>query len=394
MNIEPRFSRDRDSRPPDDGADGAVADVHARRKRLLLFAGIGLVLLFAAILTYRFLTRPAQTAEPPPSVTVIVPGTREVMRSFTTTGTLAARREMPVGIAGEGGMIERVLVEPGDWVAAGQMLAVINASVQTQQANQLRAQIAAAQADAALAESELARSKALVERGFVSQADVDRKTASRDGAVARVAIARAQLAETLAQIGRLGIRAPAAGLVLTRAVEPGQVVGPANGALFRIAKDGEMELRAKLSDSDLAQLKVGDEAEVIPVGSSRRFTGSIWQLSPVIDPTSRQGEARIRIAHDPDLRPGGFAGAEIRNGRIRVPLLPESAVLSDAKGNFVYVVNPDNLVARRDVRVGSVSDKGLPILSGLNGQEKVVLSAGAFLSPGDPVIPVARTAGR
>lgn len=387
MNIEPGFGREANAQSPGALTRETHPEDRARRRRQILLTIAGIVLLCIAIIAYRMLSRPAPTTEPPPRVTVIVPGTQEVTRTFSTTGTLAARREMPVGVAGEGGMVERVLVEPGDWVGAGQTLASIDASVQIQQANQLRAQIAAARADAALAESELARSKALVSRGFVSQADVDRKTATRDAALARVAVARAQLSETLARIGRLAIRAPAAGLVLTRAVEPGQVVSPGDGALFRVAKGGEMELKAKLSDSDLAQLRVGDKAEVTPVGSARRFSGEIWQLAPVIDPASRQGEARIRVAYDKALRPGAFASAQIRNGTIRVPLLPESAVLSDAKGNFVYVITPDNLVARRDVRVGAVSDAGLPILSGLDGGEKVVLSAGAFLSPGDSVLP-------
>lgn len=386
MNIEPGFGKDATSAGP--LLDELDESQLQRRKRLAIIVVAGLTLLFVAVTLFRALTAEKPADEAPPSVTVIVPGTSEVTRLISTTGTLAAKREMPVGVAGEGGMIARVMVEPGDWVGAGQSLAVIDASVQIQQANQLRAQIAAARADLALAETELQRSLTLVGRGFVSQADVDRKTATRDGARARVALAQAQLAETQAQIGRLAIRSPDAGLVLTRAVEPGQVVGPGNGALFRVAKGGEMELRAKLSDSDLAELKVGDLADVVPVGTRQHFTGRIWQLAPVVDPQSRQGEARIQIAYDKALRPGGFASAEIKSGTMRVPLLPESAVQNDDKGHYVYIIGPDNKATRRDVSVGAVSDTGLPIISGLSGNEKVVLSAGAFLSPGDPVIPV------
>src|SRR3546814_10880569 len=92
---------------------------------------------------------------------------------------------MPVGVAGEGGMVARVLVDAGDWVNAGQTLAVIERSVQAQQAQQLAAQIDVARADAALAQSELERAQSLVSRGFVSKADIDRKTATRDAARAR-----------------------------------------------------------------------------------------------------------------------------------------------------------------------------------------------------------------
>lgn len=390
MNIEPGFSPDFSGGTD---PDSAYRDSQ-RRRALLTYVVAGAVALFCLMVALHFLRREAPVVEPAPRVTVVVPGRQVVTRTITATGTLAARREMPVGVAGEGGMVTRVLVEPGDWVRAGQVLAYVDASVQVQQAGQLRAQIAAARADAALAESELHRAQVLVGRGFVSQADVDRKMATRDAAQARVAVAQAQLGEVSARIGRLSIRSPAAGLVLTRSVEPGQVVGPGNGALFRVAKGGEMELRARMTDSDLAQLALGDAVDVIPVGAAVRFVGHVWQLSPVVDPMSRQGEARIQLAYDKALRPGSFASAEIRSGTMRVPLLAESAVMSDDGGNFVYVVGADDKVVRRDVKVGPVSSHGLPILSGLQGGEKVVLSAGAFLAPGDPVIPVVKTAGR
>lgn len=387
MNIESGFSKETvDRAVPYQLAD---EDDRKRRNRKLIIIGAAvLALLILAAVLLSGGSEEAPAPDPAPKVTVVVPGRESVTAVISATGTLAARREMPVGVAGEGGMIDRVLVEPGDWVRAGQALATIDAAVQVQQANQLRAQVEAARADAQLAELELNRAQSLVGRGFVSQADVDRKTATRDAARARVALARAQLGEVQARIGRLAIRAPAAGLVLTRAVEPGQVVSPGNGALFRLAKDGEMELKAKLSEADLSKLAVGQPVDVTPVGLTRSFTGRIWQLSPVIDPSSRQGEARIALPYDKALRPGGFASADLKSGTAMAPLLPESAVLSDEKGNFVYVVGADNKVVRRDVKVGMVSNRGLPILSGLNGNERIVLSAGAFLTPGEVIVPV------
>ena len=232
------------------------------------------------------------------------------------------------------------------------------------------------------------RVEALVSRGFVSRADVERRIATRDSARAQVAVAQAQLNEVNARIRRLAIRAPDAGLVLTRNVEAGQVVGPSNGALFTIAKDGEMELRAKLAEDDLAQLEVGDSAEVRPVGSAKSFSGRVWQIAPVISAATRQGEARVVLSYNAALRPGGFASAELHTGKSRAPLLPESAVQSGEQGNFVYIVGSDNKVVKRNVTIGDVTAKGLPILSGLTGKEQVVLSAGAFLNPGDEVIPV------
>lgn len=322
-----------------------------------------------------------------PSVTVIVPGRQQVARVISATGSLAARRDMPVGVAGEGGMVARVLVEPGQWVNAGQTLAVIERSVQSQQAQQLAASIEVARADARLAQQELERAQALVSRGFVSKADVERRTATRDAANARVRVAQAQLGETRARIGRLDIRAPAAGLVLDRMVEPGQVVGAGSGALFRIAQGGQMEVLAELPQADLTLISPGMPATVTPVGSTQSVQGSVWQVSPVINPQTRQGEARVAVPYSPALRPGGFASASIVAGSAEAPLLPETAVLNDARGSFVYVIDANNVVQRRPVRVGSVIDTGVVITEGLTGNERVVLSAGAFLNPGDKVRP-------
>ena len=226
---------------------------------------------------------------------------------ITATGSLAARRDMPVGVPGEGGQVERVLVEPGQWVRAGQVLAIINRSVQSQQAAQLAAQIEVARADLRLAENQLNRAQSLVGRGFISQADLDQKRATRDAAAARVRVAQAQLGATRAQIGRLDVRAPTAGLVLTRSIEAGQVVGAGSGALFRIAEGGEMELLARLPQTDLARIPVGVPATVTPVGSTTAYQGTVWQVSPIIDPQTRQGIARILVPYNRDIRPGGFA---------------------------------------------------------------------------------------
>jgi len=373
-----------------------------RRRNIIIAIVLAAVVLVAA---YLFMNRGSDAAAPPaaagkgkgaeaaPTVTVVVPGRQQVANVISSTGTLAARRDMPVGVAGEGGMVVRVLVEAGQWVGAGQTLAVVERSVQSQEAQQLAASIEVARADARLAQQELERAQSLVGRGFVSKADVERRLATRDAANARVRVAQAQLGAIRARIGRLDIKAPAAGLVLDRNVEAGQVVGAGSGALFRIAQGGQMEMLARLAEGDLARVSVGVPATVTPVGSAQSYQGQVWQVSPIIDPQSRQGEVRIALAYNRDLRPGGFANAQIQSGLVNAPLLPESAVQSDQKGSYVYIVDTSNTVVRRDVQIGQVSDAGVAIVAGLNGNERVVLTAGAFLNPGEKVKPARATAG-
>lgn len=375
-------------------SDTLVVVDRGRRRRIALIAGVGVIVV--ALLAAFFLMRGGEEKAGPataeggaqaPTVTVVVPGRQTVDRSISATGSLAARVDMPVGVAGEGGMVTRVLVQPGQWVGAGQTLAVIERSVQSQEAAQLAANVQVARADAELAQNEFERSEALVGRGFVSKADLDRKRAARDAAAARVRVAQAQLNAARARIGRLDIRSPAAGLVLERNVEPGQVVSPGSGALFRVAKGGEMELLAQLSESDLASLRVGAPAVVTPVGTDRKFSGQVWQVSPIINEQNRQGIARVALAYDPALRPGGFANVEIVSGSQEAPVLPESAILSDERGSYVYVVDSNNKVARRAVQTGPVTPQGIAITGGLSGRENVVLRAGGFLNPGETVRP-------
>ncbi len=376
-----------------------VDDGGARRKRIAIIGAalVALVAILLAVMMFSGEDKPAAggaegqgNKSQAPTVTVVVPGRQAVQRTISATGSVAARVDMPVGVAGEGGKVTRVLVQPGQWVRAGQPLAVIERAVQAQEAAQLAAQVQVARADADLAQNELDRAQALVGRGFISKADVDRKRAARDAAAARVRVAQAQLNAARARIGRLDVRAPAGGLVLERNVEPGQVVSAGSGALFRIAQGGSMELLARLSEADLADIHVGAPAKVTPVGSERSFTGSVWQISPIVDEQNRQGVARVAVPYDPALRPGGFASVELVAGTQQAPVLPESAILSDDRGTYVYIITRDNKVERRPVKTGAVTSAGIAIIEGLSGQENVVLRAGGFLNPGETVKPQRR----
>ena len=390
MNYESAISRQSSEF---DYVDDQEQTRKSSRRRLMIIAAVVAVLAIAAA---AFFLKPSdKTAvgaagkddeKQAARVTVVVPGRIQVTNSVAATGTLAARRDMPVGVAGEGGLVTRVWVQPGDWVRQGQVLVSIDRSVQDQQANQLSAQVTVAQADARLAQAELERANALLSRGFISKADIDRRTATRDAARARVTVAVAQLNAGRSSNGRLDVRAPANGLILARAVEPGQIVSAGSPALFRLAGGGEMELKAEMAEADLARMRVGLSATVTPVGTAAQFNGQIWQVAPIIDPTSRQGIARIALGYNAALRPGGFASAQISAGQVDAPVLPESAVLSDDKGNYVFVIDAKNKVERRQVKTGPVSDVGIPVIEGLNGNEQVVLSAGAFLNPGETVV--------
>ena len=180
-----------------ESSDTLVVVDRGRRRRIALIAGVGIIVIVGLIAF--FMMRGG--SEPAPSqgagggqiatVTVVVPGRSNVARIITASGPLAAKRDEPIGIAGQGGRVVRVLVDAGSWVEAGQTLAIVDRSVQAQQAAQLAAQVEAARANAALAQNNYERAIALQGRGFVSKAEIDSKKATRDAANAQVRVAQA-----------------------------------------------------------------------------------------------------------------------------------------------------------------------------------------------------------
>jgi multidrug efflux pump subunit AcrA (membrane-fusion protein) len=121
-------------------------------------------------------------------------------------------------------------------------------------------------------------------------------------------------------------------------------------------------------------------------GVPHAFAGTIWQIGPIIDPTSRQGTVRIALSsEDQDLRPGAFARADIHVGSSTGVILPQTAVLADDQGTYVLIVGPDDKLVRRKVQVAGARSEGLLISDGLAGSERVIAIAGAFLRIGEAV---------
>src|SRR3569623_2048521 len=147
-----------------------------RRRWWLIAAAAAVVLAIAVFLVTRGGSSdlPADDQNQAPAITVVVPGRTTIEGTITATGSLAARREMPIGVVDAGGRVVSVPVDAGQWVSAGQILAVIDRSVQTQQALSAKANIDVAKSDAELAQANLDRSLQLVARGFISKADIDR----------------------------------------------------------------------------------------------------------------------------------------------------------------------------------------------------------------------------
>ncbi len=360
------------------------------RKRLLPIGVAALVVALVAAVLWRVM-HPATPVVPLadqqsiPLISVVKPGVRPVTTTVTFTGAIAARYDMPIGNDGDTGRIVGVYVEPGDHVEHGQLLAKLNDSVLIPQVNRLEATLEQAKAQAELSAAEYRRAKGVEAAGALSAEDIEKRHAQAITDAANVKVAEAQLAEYQARLSRTRIVAPIAGTVLTRTAEVGQIANSGGSALFRIASGGEVEMRGQLAEQDLAQVKVGDPVTVHLTGLAQPFEGRVRLLGAIIDPQTRLGEIRITLTPDPALRPGAFARGTLLVGKAMRPVVPQTAVLTDTNGSYVFIVNDSNHAERRAVRVADTSDQGVVIASGLTGSERVVTTAAGFLRDGEEV---------
>jgi RND family efflux transporter MFP subunit len=328
-----------------------------------------------------------------PTVSVAQIGISTVPSTISIIGTIAARYDMPIGVEGDGGRITAIYVEAGDHVKQGQVLAHLDNSVLEPQVTNLQAALDQARAEADLADAEYQRARAVGSSGALSAEETQRRKSSAVTAATHVKVAAAQLVEAQARLARADVRAPANGIILTRNVEVGQTAMPGGEALFRLSKDGETELRGQVAEQDLPLLKVGQLVDVKLTGSSKVYQGRIRLLGAIIDPATRLGTAKVSLTPDINLRPGAFARAEVTVSNAERSVLPQTAVLSDDKGSYVLIVNPDGKVERRAVRVTGMISSGVTIADGINPKDQVVTTAGAFLQVGETVKPVMTAAG-
>lgn len=319
-----------------------------------------------------------------PLVTVVVPSLGNVTSTVSLTGQISAQNDMPIGVEGDGGRVSAVLVEPGDHVRKGQVLARLNPLTAQSQVDGAAATLDELRANASAAQAEYARAEGA--RDSFSKEEFERRRTTALTAQAKVKAAEAQLSEAQTRMQRTTVVAPSDGIVLTRAAEVGQIALPGAAPLFRLARGGEIEMRGQVAEQDMPRLKVGQTAQVRLDGVAQPFTGKVWQVGAVIDTVSRQGMVRILLpAADQNLRPGAFARADIQTGATVGVVLPQTAVLSDEQGSYTLIVGADSKIERRAVTVAGAHADGLLISNGLTGSERVVAIAGAFLRTGEAV---------
>ncbi|RCW80012.1 efflux RND transporter periplasmic adaptor subunit [Paracoccus lutimaris] len=363
---------------------------------------------------------PAQTAaateQAPPSlelplVTLATVERTPIEARVPVSGSLVARKEVQIHANVTGYDIKGILVDVGDRVKQGDLLAFLSDDVLAAQFEQAtgeyrRAEAAVRQAESQIdsavatlteAASALERTRSLRKSGNASQAVLDQAVAAEASAqagsavassglrVAQASLMQADAARRLAQLNLdyARIITPVDGVVVGRTAELGAISGTGDKPLFTVIAGGEIELDADVIETALTSLKPGDLAE-IEVAGVGLVTGSLRLAPASVDPLTRLGQARVSLTADPGLRVGLFAQGWIITDKREALTVPTAAILADASGERVQVVR-DGQVETREIRAGLIWQGRREVLEGLEPGEQVIARAGAFFADGDRV---------
>lgn len=307
------------------------------------------------------------------AVRVVTIGPMAISGALAASGDLLPREEAAVQPEVTGYRVSRVLADVGDYVRAGQTLVQLDPTL-------IEAQIAASRAQAAQANDQAQRVADLDGQGVLSQEQIAQRRFQAQAA-------NANLKALTTQRGKLAVTAPVSGLILEKTVRPGDLSAGGATPWFRMARDGQIELSADLSEEDLARIRIGQTATVtLPNGSTTQ--GRVRIISPQIDPQTKLGEVRITLPVRADIRAGGYGRAVFADASGTALAVPETAVRYDADGASVMVVGADNRVKRVLVKAGARGSGLVQLVKGPPTGSRIVANAAALLLDGDLVRPV------
>ncbi|KKO48064.1 RND transporter [Arsukibacterium sp. MJ3] len=285
----------------------------------------------------------------------------EISSSYHTNATLAARAETDV-ISKTSGIVQQVLVEEGDYVVAGQLLAQLDNERQ-------RYMLAKEQAELSRLDSELKRMAEMYQRKLISTDVYEKLRWQYDATSASVALAELNVRET-------EIRAPIAGVVSRRYVKTGQLISQmAPQSLYHLVANAELEAVVHIPEQQLAQAKAG-QAAILNFAGMLPVNANVSRISPVVD--AQSGTVRTTLIIDNstgELRPGMFAQVELKfDVKSAALLVPKRAVITTDNQHSVFVVDTESKVSRKSVNLGYSSDTAVEILAGITEGEQVVIA--------------------
>lgn len=349
---------------------------------VLLLAGI------AALAAVAILAEDEEPADRPPGEVVVE---LETLRTETLRQTVSAVGTLRASAAVElrpelAGRVQAIHFEEGAAVSEGELLVQIDDE-------KLRRQLAARQAAQRVAQVRLdnarrtfARQEALRERGVVSADEFDRAQAELDSAEAELERLAADLALVERQIEDAQIRAPFDGWISQRLVDRGAYVNVGD-PLARLYQTDPLVANFSLPERYIGQVQHGQPVHVtVRAFPGRVFEGRVQFISPAIDESTRDFLVKAALANpDGELKPGGFATAQVVLAEREAVVAPEQALVATRQGFRLFVVNDEGQAVMRDVRVGLRHNGTVELLEGGEAGERVVRAGHMRLAGGETV---------
>lgn len=361
-------------------------------------AGIAAVILAVAIVAWGLFSRWHHArelaswtdAQAVPVVAVVHPTAAASGAGLTLPGTLQAYNSAPI-FARTNGYVRRWLVDIGDDVRSGQLLAVLDAPEVEQQLVAARANLQTARANQALAQSTATRWSSLLAKDAVSRQETDEKLGDYRARSAAANAAAAQVAQLGATLGFTRLVAPFAGTITSRSAQVGQLVSAGSAGaqpLFTVSDLSRIRVYVRVPQNVSGQIHVGMHAMLsLPEYPGRSFTAVLTRTAEAVDPTSGTVLVELQASNrDHALKPGAYA-------QVRFPVqgastgvqLPASALVVNDKGTRVAVLGADGKAQFRNVTISRDNGNMVEISAGLSASDKVVDSPPDSLSAGDPV---------
>ncbi len=312
---------------------------------------------------------------------------RDLAETLTLTGTLNARSEVTV-VAEVSARLQRTLVNEGDRVTRGQLLATLDAADFQLARERAQAALAMAEANRAHARAEKERADSLLKTGGITDKDHLAAQVAVQVAEASYSQAGTELAIAERQLARTRIRSPLAGRVAKRLLDAGGMVAVGT-PIYTLVDDSVFEFRASVASGDFGQVKLGEKVSVT-VDALPGFAteGRVDRIAPQVDPRSRSFEVVILVPGRPELVSGLFARAQVHVRDVPDSLVVPPAALirdgADPEHAQAFVV-AGGKAERRDVAIGVEVPDAVQVTSGLQAGELVVLDPPSALGPGTQV---------
>ncbi len=343
----------------------------------------------------------AIAAQPPPAVVVQVVDVQAIQNPDEYTARIRAIDSVDV-LARVQGFLEDVAFQPGQMVSAGDLLFEIEPDQYQAAVASAQARVAQATATSKKADLDLARARRLSETQSVAQSVLDEAEANAEIARADVQAARAQLQAAELNLSYTRISAPFQGEISLNEYSVGTLVGPESGplarliqldpirAVFAVPEGAVVDMRQRMASDDSVNPDGFELRLRLPNGSAYPHRGHIEHVSSEVDPST--GTLPIRVEFpNPDhlLIPNQFVTVFISEGEAPArPVVPQSAVLQDRQGRYVYLLTKDQTVTPRRIRTGARVPNGWAVEEGLTGGETVVVQGIQRLSDDIRVQPV------